>query len=97
MTTLPELFAQYQPKPEFSIYAFQSKLTGRFVAIVFKKYEVRSYRGIKGEQYEGAILSNSKETLKEFFKMVEPYIKVREIIQKSEETPKILQEFISGN
>ena len=72
--TLQEVFNVYKPKEGFSILPFQSRITGRFIACVYKKVLVNKY---KREYAEGAIKTVSVDTIEKYLKELEPYIEKR--------------------
>lgn len=75
--TIQDIFAKYKPKEEYSIYAFQSKYTQRFVACIFKKGVIRSRFG--NEPYEGSLKNINEEKIEKFLSGIKPYVVERNI------------------
>lgn len=74
--TLDDLFKAYKPKEGFSIYAFQSIHTNRFVGLVMKKAIINNR---SKDVCNGAVKVISEEKIEDYFKQVKDFIEKREL------------------
>lgn len=71
ITTFDELRTHYQPKEGYSVYAYISKETGNFVALVSEIVEVSRF---KKETMEAAKSNISTKDFKKYMEYLAPYL-----------------------
>jgi len=72
--TIQDIFKKYKPKEEFSIYAFQSKHTQKYIACIFKKIAVNRFAK---EFCDGSIKNINEVHIEKYLNELKPYIEER--------------------
>ncbi len=70
--TIDDIKTDYRPREEYTLYAYQSKITNNFVAVIFKK-GVINVRYSK-EPYEGALKVITEQSIDKYLNALKPYI-----------------------
>lgn len=84
--TLEDIKVDYRPREEYILYAFQSKITENFIAVIFRKGVIQTR--FSKEPYEGALKVITEKSIDKYLNELKPYMVGR--TKDTQEEPKLL-------